>query len=239
MALFICELFNDALSSLKREKLWERFGGFDKSQWLNVVVLDGGSSTLNVQVLSLVFDEDTEMVKNQSNVGASWRAGSRGGSHLMNQRVREFILPQLHDLAGDALEGEVAHIMQQFEREKRTLDYTRHRKAVTFTGTYPHIVVRLSPAELQDAGNIAFDTSLETIEAELEKVAALGRDLVVLSTGDSFCQPGMRRQFDAIIRRIQRADAMQDCQFKHGRLQEFDPHWYVPPPRPDGKPTSC
>lgn len=30
----------------------------------------------------------------------------------------------------------------------------------------------------------AFDTSLETIEAELENVAALGRDLVVLSTGD-------------------------------------------------------
>lgn len=46
VALFICELFNDALSSLKREKLWERFGGFDKSQGLNVVVLDGGSSTL-------------------------------------------------------------------------------------------------------------------------------------------------------------------------------------------------
>lgn len=42
-------------------------------------------------------------------------------------------------------------------------------------------MVRLSPAELQDAGNIAFDTSLETIEAELEKVAALGRDLVVVS----------------------------------------------------------
>lgn len=75
-------------------------------------MLDGGSRTLNVQLISMLFDEVTGMVENQSNVG------SLANSHLMSQRAWELILPSLHNLAGDALEGEVAYIMQKFKQEK-------------------------------------------------------------------------------------------------------------------------
>lgn len=45
-AVYVCEPFEDALSSVERSRLWRRFRGLDLRSGLNLVVVDSGSSTL-------------------------------------------------------------------------------------------------------------------------------------------------------------------------------------------------
>lgn len=53
-AVYVCEPFEDALSSVERTRLWQRFRGLDLRAGLNQVVVDSGSSTLVCPIIPAV-----------------------------------------------------------------------------------------------------------------------------------------------------------------------------------------
>lgn len=173
---------------------------------------------MDIHVQSLHFDNNTKDVDSQTNIHSSWQLGLQGGSYLMNERAREMIMPQLHNLAGDALEGEVAYIMQHFKIQKRLIKYTRHKRTVVFTGTYPHISANLIPVQIFKASYAAFNLALALLKAKLGKVLAFKRDIVFLSTGGSWCQPGMACKANTIFNWAKRKAREYGCFFWCGTM---------------------
>lgn len=69
IGLYICERFEDPFSDVHRG-LRNRvlFDGLSGANGINLVIVDIGSSTLNVQRVTVYFDEQNKMIGGQSNV---------------------------------------------------------------------------------------------------------------------------------------------------------------------------
>lgn len=78
LALYVCEPHEDVLASCNWSKLWRELGQWDKQSQVNVLIVDMGGSTLNLQLLCLFFDnQDGALMRNcQSYFDPDWHLGA-------------------------------------------------------------------------------------------------------------------------------------------------------------------
>ncbi|KAH8749239.1 hypothetical protein F5883DRAFT_232595 [Diaporthe sp. PMI_573] len=84
VVVYICEPHNDPAGSYRRkdliDKLYEGLA-MDEGAMLNLVVADGGSSSLNIQVQSIYLTPDRTVANSQSNVNSDWHTGKPRREH--------------------------------------------------------------------------------------------------------------------------------------------------------------
>lgn len=82
VVLSLCASYQDPAGSYRRRDLAEELYGdlpTGESAMLNLVVVDGGSSSLNLQVQSVYLDSERNIVNSQSNVRSDWHTGEKTG----------------------------------------------------------------------------------------------------------------------------------------------------------------
>ncbi|KAF2964848.1 hypothetical protein GQX73_g8729 [Xylaria multiplex] len=189
VGLYICERFEDPFSDVHRG-LRNRmlFDGLSRAKGVNLVIVDIGSSTLNLQCVTVYFDEQNEMIKSQSSVLQGSVTGVQGGSGMSNDAVRTIIeercLAALTE-QGQLREGELAALLASFEEQKKELDYMHygdvmHLRALTLCRTFP-----LQADDIVKVCRDAFAAPLAFLTTQLRQVAQLGIDFSVLLCGDS------------------------------------------------------
>ncbi|KAI1421249.1 hypothetical protein F5Y12DRAFT_38789 [Xylaria sp. FL1777] len=221
-ALYICEPFDDPLYSFSRTRLWRTFEKLNKRDGLNLVVPDSGSSTLNIQLQSVYFDDQGGVCNSQSSVGPRWRTGSQGGSHVSNGIIQEHVRSQLR---AHVPQGEFATIMQRFEEQKWSLDYTHQTKPIVLIGNNPRFTVHIAPVHIRNAFEKAFQRGLQVLKAEISRIVRLGKDFAVVFCGGSYCSPGLRQQVDDIMSGIVKDASKKKIRVEHAFLANFDTTW--------------
>lgn len=82
VALFVSEAFYDpifATNHMERRKFFEEM---DRENGLNLIVADSGSSSLNLQVQNLYFNNDGYIIYSQSSIGIGWLKGIEPQGYL-------------------------------------------------------------------------------------------------------------------------------------------------------------
>ncbi|KAG6358486.1 hypothetical protein INS49_014370 [Diaporthe citri] len=116
--VYLSEEFDDPQGGLRREKLQAHFGTLRLDGDMLWVVVDGGSSTFNMQGLAFYFDEKLQVEASQSVSGPGWSPGTRGGSNLLDEKVQGLCRPQLEELSVDLQDDKLAAVMKDFEEQK-------------------------------------------------------------------------------------------------------------------------
>ncbi|KAI0520729.1 hypothetical protein F5B22DRAFT_644478 [Xylaria bambusicola] len=218
----VCEPTFNSHNTFRRSSLWEFLQDPDeKNKPLNIAVADNGSSTLNIQVQSVYFDEEGEFLCSQSNVGQNWRAGTLGGSYLSNDRVKGYIERAIK--TPDWPSGELAVLLRRFEERKRVLDAQSHNENIVLIGSHPNRAVWLSPKRIQRYICAAFDSGIKVLESEVERLLKLGRDFAVVLCGGSYCNPGHLRHVQHCLDYAQIRARRKGIRLKHAVLANFDP----------------
>ncbi|TGJ82504.1 hypothetical protein E0Z10_g6272 [Xylaria hypoxylon] len=199
-ALYVCEPFSDDLPSIDPMAFWKPLiEGQIEHHGLNLVVADAGSSTLNIQVQSVYFDINYNVLSSQSNVDAVWSSGVQGGSHMSNSEIRDYVRDTL---LAHITQGELAAIMTHFEEVKWRLNYTEP-KSLHLMGTTPHITVHLQPHVIRKAFTKAFKKGLQTLVKELNNIRRLKRNFGVVLCGGSYCNPGLKQEVAKLMKKIE------------------------------------
>lgn len=206
--LYICEKFEDPFGAASRKKRHDKIfqglgvGGSE----LNLVVVDVGTSTINLQGLSVYFKDGdtTEIVASESNVPHGWVTGAQGGSGLSNDAVRGVVETNLAPLEkhGQLRAGELAAILLDFEKQKRRLNYVTNTEALILRGNDPYRTFPLRPDTIRQAFRTAFEDGLQLLQRELQRVLHLGKDFTVLFCGGSFCNAGLYTEVQQMMTRI-------------------------------------
>ncbi|KAI0385651.1 hypothetical protein F5Y04DRAFT_154080 [Hypomontagnella monticulosa] len=227
LALYVCEPFEDGLASCNWPEVWRDFGEWHKDSYVNVMVVDMGGSTLNLQLLGLFFDakNNGKMLNCQSSFDPDWKLGALGGSQLPNAAIKEIVRRELSKKPDAVSPDEFARLMYRFEECKWTVDYRNHEKKITLTGNDERFRVKVRPQELKEAFQ-CFDKPTEIFKKELRRVLNIGNDFVVVFAGGSFSQPGLRCMMDDYMTGFE-ADAKKDSNIrvKHLFLERYDSNW--------------
>ncbi|KAH8161101.1 hypothetical protein CIB48_g7145 [Xylaria polymorpha] len=175
IGLYICERFEDPFSDVHRG-LRNRvlFDGLSGANGINLVIVDIGSSTLNVQRVTVYFDEQNKMIGGQSNV---LHGSATGGSGMSNEAVS--VILKERDLTaiagqGQLREGELAALLASFEEQKKELDYMHYEDVMYLRGRSPNRTFPLPAEDAVKACRDAFTAPLAFLTTELRQVAQLG-----------------------------------------------------------------
>ncbi|RWA10336.1 hypothetical protein EKO27_g4769 [Xylaria grammica] len=177
IGLYICERFEDPFSDVHRG-LRNRmlFDGLSGANGINLVIVDIGSSTLNLQRVTVYFDDQNEMIGSQSSVPQGSVTGVQGGSGMSNDAVRTILEERyLTALSGqDQLrEGELAALLASFEEQKKELDYMHYRDVMYLRGLTPCRTFLLQADDTVKACRDAFAAPLAFLTTQLRQIAQL------------------------------------------------------------------
>ena len=81
-ALFVSEAFHDPIFATNHTERRKFFEEMDRENGLNLIVADSGSSSLNLQVQNLYFNNDGYIIHSQSSIGTGWLKGIEPQGHL-------------------------------------------------------------------------------------------------------------------------------------------------------------
>ncbi|KAI1265525.1 hypothetical protein F5Y18DRAFT_435888 [Xylariaceae sp. FL1019] len=197
-ALYICDLYTDPSGSFHRRRLWEAFEDLlQRSRMIRLLVIDGGSSTFNIQHQFVWLDNDGQVVQSQSVYGPGWRGGAISGSHLSNAWVANLLRGIASIKAQDRVE-----LLNDFEAKKYTYDYTS-KKRLLLKGRGEGVDVWLDPEHLGAAYREAFHPGLEVLKSEFNRVLEREEDFGVVFAGGSFLDAGLRTEVTAYVREVQ------------------------------------
>ncbi|KAI1477752.1 hypothetical protein F4774DRAFT_411725 [Daldinia eschscholtzii] len=123
---YISEPFTDPQNGRAHKWLWDEVDDMDKRKGIPLLVFDAGSSSLNIQMKDVFFNEAGEFLSSQSVSNSVWLSGVQGSSHISNFVIREMLTEtlQYHHTSP----GKIAALLNGFERQipkdKRCLDLT-------------------------------------------------------------------------------------------------------------------
>lgn len=150
--------------------------------------------------------------------------GVQGGSHMSNFAVREMIVKTL---SFHHPPGQIATLLNDFERQKCQLDWTQSTKnAIHLHGTDPRFTVPIYPKALQTAFDTAFSDGLVILEQEVRRVLDVGLDFVVILCGGSYFCKGLRNIIEELMAEIEEEAQTRGIRVKHLFLAEYDVNWY-------------
>ncbi|KAI0506700.1 hypothetical protein F5B22DRAFT_622952 [Xylaria bambusicola] len=223
-ATYICERYEDPFSSSCRKKRHETlFKDLDLDLGLNLLVVDVGASTLNLQAMNVYFTVEGEIIDSTSNVPHGAITGVQGGSDMTNDRIRRWI--QDHYLrplirAGQVKEGELAALLQDFEEKKRRLNYLQCTESLNLRGNDPYMTIPIPPEQIQKAFAVTFEDGLKLLKRELSRMVRLKRDFSVLFAGGSYCNPGLYRTVKGIMEETKQDAVPENVQINYAFLRD-------------------
>lgn len=132
--------------------------------------------------------------------------------------------------AGKLAEGELGAYLQDFERQKRDMDYDqfiRDGKSITLHGIdSPNVL--LETKHLVEIFETAFGAGQQAVAQVMKMLGDLGKNFAVLYTGGSFSNPGLRNRSHRQTRILAQDYPLTVIQ--HAFLDDHDRHPYVPRP---------
>ncbi|CAJ2503096.1 Uu.00g104900.m01.CDS01 [Anthostomella pinea] len=226
-AIYICEPYHDVYGTDSQEERHRTlFADLDKQKGLNLLVVDTGASTLNVQCMTVYFDEKGDICNSQSNVPSGWVTGTRGGSHISNDKIRTLVEQELKPLlvTNQLAEGEMAHLLQDFEGQKKHFNYVENTNMMNLRGYSQESFVPLSPEQVRHAFESAFRDGLDLLKRHLHRLVGFQGDFAVLFCGGSYCNPGLYHQVKSIMADFEITAAARSCGVKHAFMRD-EPYW--------------
>lgn len=240
--MYLSEPFEDTQSCFDRRRFWADLEEVNQGQCVRLVVPDSGSSSLvclshplqacgaelaqNLQTQSVLLDQDGGISSSYSISRDNWATGVQGGSHMANEAVRQMITTAL----GPHLPpGEVAALVNDFERQKCQYDWTAAdpEDGLVLRGRSPRVTIPLLPSVLQGVFNGAFSNGLHILVEEIGRVMRLRCDFAVVLCGGSYFNKGLRMRVAEVMARS-RADAEDmGVRMKSLFLAEYDTNWCV------------
>lgn len=192
-AAYICAQFDDPITTSHDQRNAKLFQGLRQGTELNLLVVDGGASTLNYQSLSVYFSEDGKLLNSMSNVPHGMVTGTQGGSDVANHIARDIIEQKhlKHLSEHTVLKGDLADIMTDFDDKKKRFDYTDNQASLTLRGGSPVFEITLTPEQSRKPFETAFLHGIQLLKQQLQRMLNLGRDFAVLFCGGSYCNPGL------------------------------------------------
>ncbi|KAG6354083.1 hypothetical protein INS49_005054 [Diaporthe citri] len=94
--------YSDLLYDIDFEKRHRFFEDIVTGPHLNLMVVDGGSSSTNLEVQNSLF-KDGQLHSSVSSVGNYWPPGTIGGSHIANREVLKVLREELSPLIARGL----------------------------------------------------------------------------------------------------------------------------------------
>ncbi|KAJ4394461.1 hypothetical protein N0V93_003679 [Gnomoniopsis smithogilvyi] len=159
-------------------------------------------ATLILSIPDYLHEDDTHLEA----IAMYKTVGSRGGSQLSNDSIRQAIKDFQEQQ--EVPTNEMAAMMRQYEEIKLTYDYTLDRAeddVVVLAGLSGRYSSMLVPAVLQGALMHAFARGLSALKEEVQRVAQLRRDFAVVLCGGSYGNPGLRKEVEAFLEETVRA----------------------------------
>ncbi|KAI1364575.1 hypothetical protein F5Y08DRAFT_339490 [Xylaria arbuscula] len=229
-ANYICERFEDPYSALHRRTRQETlFRGLNPDLGLNLLVVDGGASTLTyLQGMSVYFTEDGEISDSSSNVPHGAVTGVQGGSQMTNDWIRRFIIEGQYTgslVSGRQLEeGDLAVLLQDYEEKKKKLNYLECPEALALRGKTLNVAIFIPRDRIQEAFDLAYREGLKLLKQELSRITRLGKDFAVLFAGGSFCNRGLYNTAKAIMEEAQRVAEARNIKIEYAFIR--DEHYW-------------
>lgn len=133
-------------------------------------------------------------------------SGTRGGSHVANSEVLKILQEKLGGLLrhGKLKVGELAALIESFEREKKDLDYDtaiRNDELVILHGLGTR-TLSIEAWRLQRIFSLAFSAGYRALMTQIKSLHSLGKDFGILLTGGSFGNPALRRRVEMLIQKL-------------------------------------
>ncbi|KAJ4385259.1 hypothetical protein N0V93_010320 [Gnomoniopsis smithogilvyi] len=189
-------------------------------QWLghlNVVVFDNGSSTMDIQVQTVYFNDE----------GAYKCAMS--GSHMANEELRKLLRSDFQD---NCSEEDIPIFLEKFEAMKDTLDPDKlpldmqgqSKTTLALIGSDPQQSVTLTQNQLQLIYQKAFGPGFKAFKKTITNLLAFGKDFAVILGGGSFQSPWLARQVKEFLDAIQKKALQQPSPvlLLYALLTDFD-----------------
>ncbi|KAI1133248.1 hypothetical protein F5Y10DRAFT_228590 [Nemania abortiva] len=220
-AAYICEEFYDSLGSRRGEfRQRDLFRDLDRENGLNLLIVDAGASTLNLQALSAYFS-DGQLSKAMSNVPFDAKTGAQGGSDVCNHAV-ESIMEREH-LALFAnrnliSRSQLAALMADFERKKKSFDYTLNNEVLELEGGKATVLLRAE--QVRKVFKNAFAEGMKLLGNELTRMIRLGHDFAVLFCGGSYQNPGLHREVEGLMERTRTAGRRKGVKIQYTFLRD-------------------
>ncbi|KAI0976440.1 hypothetical protein F4678DRAFT_225636 [Xylaria arbuscula] len=220
-AVYVCRKFNDSAGHFDRRKLWRSIGLPSPNKGVPIMVVDGGGSSVNIQHMTMYFDEQGQFMRSQAICGPEWLPGVQGGSHLSHHKIRNHIRSMSENRPPD----DVASLLRHFESQKFDIDYSKD-KEIAVKGNGPNSFLTISPSQIRKAFNSAFEAGLKAVKAEIERLLKRGNSFAVVFCGGSYLNDGLRKTLktymDAYVARTARAAGITA---KYEFLGECDVSW--------------
>ncbi|KAI1748307.1 hypothetical protein F4782DRAFT_534526 [Xylaria castorea] len=212
-------------SVYQQSALWEQFRHlYSNDGALTIVVLDSGGSTLNVEVLTIYFDEAGNILCMQSEADLDSCTGIQGGSHLLNDYIKDYITKAISEQNWPA--GEKAVLLQKFEDEKRAPNTDECEAGIILVGSSTAYTIGLDTYNFRQSMRAAFKAGLAVTRKQIQSLLAKERSFaVVLCGGGSYCNPGLARQVGQILDEVEREGRDQGILIEHAVLADWDPSW--------------
>ncbi|KAK8018919.1 hypothetical protein PG991_008109 [Apiospora marii] len=204
---YLCAAPDDPLGAWRRKEMWQCFRDLRDDEYVrHFVVIDSGSSSVNIEVLRAYFDETGELIRSESHCEPGWQQGVRGGIGITNNAIRPWIREQVEDLVP---EGELAHLTKQWEEVKGEIDYTEPDASVTLRGKWSNTSLVVTPRKIHQVYKKAFKPVSAAVRSVVERMLQADKDFGIIFSGGSFCNPGYRKTMQGYISGVQ-AKASQD-----------------------------
>lgn len=121
--------------------------------------------------------------------------------------------------------------MRRFEEEKWCLDYTSNSAPIILTGTTAS--ARLYPYQVRRAFDEIYGDSFTLIRQRCKHmIDVVGKPLVTVFCGGSFCNPGLQIEIKGLMSEIENLAGQKGVDFRYSILSDFDHNWYARPSEP-------
>ncbi|KAK7698825.1 hypothetical protein SLS64_012176 [Diaporthe eres] len=244
-ALYICvPSYSDVRGAVGKQvaDLFEGLGGDTQAELL---VVDSGSSSVNIQSVCVYFDKEGQMSHSQSVARIDQLAGlPPRGLHTANNQVRrivESVLQRVRGKGGTVERGDLAKYLLDFDSQKRDrgfnyADYVQQRRDLTLRANNgPQLRIDLTHEQIQKIFGAAFDEGIAAVRAEARRPLSENTDLAVLFCGGSYLSPGLRSEVESVMQDAREEASHDRARVTYRFLWSFESIWWAPryhPPPP-------
>ncbi|KAL2272533.1 hypothetical protein FJTKL_06330 [Diaporthe vaccinii] len=237
VALYVCVPFFDTVRGTIRQQIKALFEGLDKTSYINLMIVDQGSSSMNIQSVCIWFDEDGNMRHHLSFIRSGQVAGAYGGSHNANESVRDIVTKSLNKgrekRIFDFPRGSLAEYLNDFDRKKKQrrfnyLDYVNEGKELSLhSDNGNQLRIDLTPRQIEKVFGKAFDTGLRIVKHEIKRTikGARSDNNAYLFTGGSHLSTGLRAQVTDLMESYSNQTQAKGMKTNYKFLGNSDPNW--------------
>ncbi|KAF7539906.1 hypothetical protein G7054_g1756 [Neopestalotiopsis clavispora] len=231
LSLYLSEPFDEGTSFLSRKALSKLYSKVDRTQGLNLVIIDMGGSSMNIQTISLYYGTDGQFICSQANESPDWCEGTQGGSDLMNTQIKDVAREMLRS---HVTPGELAVFLNDFEQQKYDIDCALdstsetiklngiEKQFIRLQGESSERRVNIPARTIKKIFKDVFNNGRRVWKDEIKVQLDIGRPFVALFCGGSFAGPGLRNQASRDMEKYKELAEQRGTSFEYAFLEKFD-----------------